>query len=438
MLNLFGNDHRTCDGMNRRNFLSVGALGALGGLSMISLPDLLRARAEAQAQGRATQDTSVVWLWLGGGATHVETFDPKMTAPAEFRSTVGAVQTNLAGVQIGGLLPRIGTVADKMAFVRSFAHGTGSHGAGTYWVNTGYASRNNEGAGAQAHPSSGSILSRSRGTNHPRTGVPTYVRLGNITGDGAAWLGRAYEPFATSGQARLNMEPRVTVEQLQDRRALSQAFDSVNREIDSTGMLDGLDQYGRQAYELVQGNARQAFDTTRENARTREQYGRGLGVQMLLARRLCEAGCGFVTINYGGWDMHGQIANALRRRCGELDQAVSAFVRDTVDRGLDRKILLVITGEFGRTPRINRNAGRDHWGSLCTLALAGGGLRMGQTVGESSSKVERPATAPIAPIDLKATVLHALGLPRDLQFTSPLGRPTYMIEGGRAIRELVA
>lgn len=437
MLNLFGNNHRTCDGMNRRNFLSVGALGALGATSIMSLPDLLRARAEAQAQGVPTRDASVVWLWLGGGATHVETFDPKMSAPEEFRSTVGAVQTNVPGIQIGGLFGRMGTVADKMAFVRSFAHGTGSHGGGTYWVNTGYASRVNEGAGPQAHPSSGSILARHRGANHPRTGMPTYIRLGAINGDGASWLGRAYEPFATSGQARLNMEPRVTVEQLQDRRTLQQSFDEVNREVDSTGMLDGLDQFGRQAYELVQGNARQAFDITRENARTREQYGRGLGEQMLLARRLCEAGCGFVTINFGGWDMHGQIATALRRRCGEVDQAVSAFVKDTCDRGLDRNILLVITGEFGRTPRINRNAGRDHWGALCTLAMAGGGLRMGQTVGESSAKVERPQSAPISPTDLKATVLHALGLPRDLQFTSPIGRPTYMIEGGRAIRELV-
>jgi hypothetical protein len=437
MLNLFGNHHQTCDGMNRRNFLSVGALGALGSMSMLTLPDLLRARAEAQAQGRATRDASVVWLWLGGGATHVETFDPKMSAPEEFRSTVGAVQTNVTGVQIGGLLPRMGAVADKMAFVRSFAHGTGSHGAGTYWVMTGYNSRNQEGAGAQQHPSSGSILSRHRGANHPQTGMPTYIRLNPVTGDGASWLGRAYEPFATSGQARLNLEPRVTVEQLQDRRSLQQAFDDVNREVDSTGMLEGLDQFSQQAFELVQGNARQAFDITRESPRAREQYGRGLGEQMLLARRLCEAGAGFVTINYGGWDMHGQIANALRRRCGEVDQAVSAFVQDTVARGIDRNILLVITGEFGRTPRINRNAGRDHWGSLCTLALAGGGLRMGQVVGESNAKAERPQTAPISPIDLKATVLHALGLPRDLQFTSPLGRPTYMIEGGRPIQQLV-
>lgn len=435
MLRIFGNGQRTCDGMNRRNFLSVGTLGALG--ATLTLPDLLRAREQARAEGRATRDTSVVWLWLSGGATHVETFDPKMSAPAEFRSTVGAVQTNVPGIEIGGLLPRMGTVADKMAFVRSFAHGNSSHGAGTYWVMTGHMSRDQNGAGVQAHPSSGSILSRYRGANHPTTGMPTYVRLGSINGDGASWLGKAYEPFGTSGEARLNMEPRITVDQLQHRRTLQQAFDNVNAEADSTGLLEGLDQFNRQAFELIQGQARNAFDLTREDARTRDAYGRGLGEQMLLARRLCESGCGFVTINYGGWDMHGNIANALRQRCPQLDQAVSAFVRDTCERGLDRNILLVISGEFGRTPRVNRNAGRDHWGPLCTLALAGGGLRMGQVVGDSTSNVERPRTTPITPIDLKATVVHALGLPQDLQFTNNLGRPTYMIEGGHAIRELV-
>src|SRR5687767_5254817 len=149
MLNLYGDNHRTCDGMNRRNFLSVGALGAVGAASLFTLPDLLRARAAASERGEATRDASVVWLWLGGGATHVETFDPKMSAPEEFRSVVGAVQTNVPSIQIGGLFTRMATVADKMAFVRSFAHGTGSHGGGTYWVNTGYASRVNEGAGAQ-------------------------------------------------------------------------------------------------------------------------------------------------------------------------------------------------------------------------------------------------------------------------------------------------
>ena len=434
MFDLYGSKHRNCDGLNRRDFLRVGTLGALGGLA---LPDLLRARAAARAEGRPTRDASVVWLWLSGGPTHVETFDPKMSAPAEFRSTVGAVNSRISGVQLGGLLPRMADVADKMAFVRSFAHGSGSHGEGTYRVMTGYNGTRNA-VGGQAHPFAGSILSRHRGANHPRTGMPTYVSIGGIrNGGGPAWLGKAYEPFSSSGNARRNMEPRVSLEQMQNRRSLSLAFDNVNRDVDSTGMLEGLDQFNRQAFDLIRGNARDAFNVASESRATRDMYGRGLGEQLLTARRLCEAGCGFVTLNYGGWDMHSGIANALRRRITPLDQAVSAFVTDTHQRGLDRDILLVITGDFGRTPRINRRAGRDHWGNLCTLALAGGGLRMGQVVGESSSNAERPRTTTITPIDLKATIFHALGLPLDLQFMSLTGRPTYMIEGGRPIQELV-
>ncbi len=434
MLNFYGSGHRSCDGLNRRDFLSVGTLGAIGGLA---LPDLLRAREAAQATGQASKNTSVVWLWLSGGPTHVETFDPKMSAPAEFRSVVGAVDSRIPGVQLGGLLPKMAKVADKMAFVRSFAHGNGSHGSGTYFVMTGYQSRNNNRGAGQEHPSSGSIVSRYRGANHLQTGMPTYIRMNSIRGDGSAWLGKAFEPFGTSGDARKNMEPSVDIERMQNRRELIKAFDGVNRQVDSSGLLEGLDRFNQQAIELVRGNAREAFDVDKEDERTRKMYGKGLGQQLLTARRLCEAGCGFVTINYGGWDMHRGIESALKKKIGPVDQAVSAFVQDTCERGVDKDILLIITGEFGRTPRINKRAGRDHWGNLCTLALAGGGLRMGQVVGESSANAERPKSTPIRPIDLKATIFHTLGLPLDLQFVSPLGRPTYMIEGGRVIEELV-
>lgn len=432
MFNLLGSRHRTCDGVNRRDFLTVGALGAMGGMSMMTLPQLLRARETALAQGNSTRDASVVWLWLSGGPTHVETFDPKMTAPEEFRSTVGAVQTNVPGIEIGGLFPQMAQVADKMAFVRSFAHGNSSHGSATQWVMTGYPTNPN-----RTNPSAGSVLARVRGANHPVTGMPSYIKMGNIGGDGAGWLGVAYEPFSTSGDARNNMNLSTSVDQLQDRRTLNSAFDSIDRDVDASGLMEGLDEFNQQAFQLIQGNARHAFDVTREDPRTRDLYGRGLGEQMLLARRLCEAGCGFVTINYGGWDMHNRIADRLRSKCPSVDRAVSAFIQDTVARGLDRNILLVITGEFGRTPRVNRNAGRDHWGPLVTLALAGGGLRMGQVVGESTSNAERPMSSPYNPTDLKATVLHTLGLPSDLQITNQQGRPIYMLDGGRPIPELV-
>jgi uncharacterized protein (DUF1501 family) len=180
------------------------------------------------------------------------------------------------------------------------------------------------------------------------------------------------------------------------------------------------------------------FDVTREEPRTLDLYGnRPLGRQLLLARRLCEAGVGFVTLHFGGWDMHGQIAQGMRNLGPQLDHAVAAFVQDVHQRGLERDFLLVITGEFGRTPRINGGAGRDHWAPLSTLALSGGGLRMGQVVGESSSKAEVPKSRPISPQDLMATVFHTLGLPLDLHYNDPTGRPTPMINGGRPIAELI-
>jgi len=434
MLNLFGSKHQTCDGMNRRNFLSVGALGAIGGASLLTLPDLLRARAHAQAQGEATRDASVVWLWLGGGATHVETFDPKMSAPEEFRSTVGAVQTKLSGVEIGGLLPRIANLADRMAFVRSFAHNNSGHGGGTHWVMTGYDYPPADNGMGQIKPGLGAIVARHRGPNNTTTGLPTYVRMGGILGDGPSWLGSAFAPFDTAGNARSNMNMQVTLDRLNDRRGLLRSFDTINRQVDRTGLMQGLDSFETQAFDLLLSRAREVFDVTREEPRTQDMYGRaGLGQQMLLARRLCEAGVGFVTLHYGGWDMHGQIKDSMERTSPQVDQAVAAFVQDVHQRGLENDILLVISGEFGRTPRINGGAGRDHWAPLSTLALSGGGLRMGQVIGESSEKAEVPKTRPITPQDLMATVFHCLGMPRDLHYNDQTGRPVPMINNGRMI-----
>src|SRR5262245_2369103 len=423
----------TCDGIGRRDFLRTGSLG----LSGLGLPTLLRARASAAAEGRTTKSTSVVWLWLGGGASHVETFDPKMDAPAEFRSTIGAVDTSLPGVQIGGLFPKIATMANRMALVRSFAHNNSGHGGGTHWVMTGYDNRMIDNGGLPSRPSLGSITSRFRGANHPDTGIPTYVRLNGIAADGAAWLGKAFEPFEPTGQGRNNMNLSISQERLADRRELLSAFDKACREIDSNGTMEGMDSFETQAFSLLLGNAKDAFDLKKENPKTVERYGKGLGEQLLLARRLCEAGTGFVTVQYGGWDMHGNIVQGLKQRCPQLDHAVSTFVQDIYDRGLSDNILLVVSGEFGRTPRVNKNAGRDHWSNLSTLALAGGGLKMGQVVGDSASKVDVPATTPIRPQDLMATIFHVLGLDPKLQFMSPSGRPVYMLEKGQPIAELV-
>src|SRR5439155_7564084 len=227
----------------------------------------------------------------------VETFEPKMTAPMEFRSAVGAVQTNVPGVAIGGVLPRMAQVADKMAFVRSFAHNNSGHGGGTHWVMTGYDYPPADNGMAPIKPGIGAILARQRGANNPTTGLPTYVRLGGILGDGPAWLGSAYAPFDTAGNARNNMNLQVPMERLQDRRELLRGFDSMNREADRTGLMQGLDAFETQAFDLLQSRAREVFDVTREDPRTLDMYGNSnLARQLLMARRLCESGVGFVTL----------------------------------------------------------------------------------------------------------------------------------------------
>jgi hypothetical protein len=435
MFHLGGSRQATnCEGTTRRDFLKVGALG-LGGLM---LPDLLRARAAAATAGKPTRNTSVVWLWLGGGPTHIETFDPKMSAPAEFRSTIGALQTSLPGVQIGGLFPRLAQRADQLAFVRSFAHSNSGHGGGTHWVMTGYDFPPADNGQPPIKPGLGAILARHRGANNPQTGLPTYVRVSGILGDGPAWLGPAYAPFDVGGNAQRNMNLQVAMDRLGERRTLLKDFDTIRRDIDQSGTLRGLDSFETQAFDLILGRAREAFDTNREDPRTRDRYGmQGLGQQMLLARRLCEAGVGFVTIHHGGWDMHGQIVQGMKSLAPQVDHAVAAFLEDTAGRGLDQDILLVITGEFGRTPRINPSAGRDHWAPLSTLALAGGGLKMGQVIGESNAKAEVPKSTPITPQDLMATVFQVLGIPQDLHYEDPSGRPTPMIDGGKPIAELI-
>lgn len=429
-----GLGYTDCDGTTRRNFLKVGTLGAAG----LSLADLMAARAKAAESGQPTRTTSVVWLWLGGGPTHIETFDPKMTAPTEYRSVTGETTTVIPGVTIGGNFRETAAVADKMAFVRSFAHTNSGHGGGTHYVMTGYDNRTIDNGGLPSRPSIGSIASKVRGPNNERTGLPTFVRLGNIGADGPAFLGPAYAPFDPNGQARKNMNLETKVDRFDDRRELLASLDRFRRDSDTHGLMNGLDAFEQQAFTMLLGNSLSAFNVDKEDVATKQLYGKDqLAQQMLVARRLVEQGCGFVTINYGGWDMHGTIEQAMKRRAPALDHAIAAFVTDVAARGMTEDVLLVISGEFGRTPRINRNGGRDHWAPLSTLALSGGRFRMGQVVGESMSKADIPKTSPIRPQDLMATIFHHLGLDPKAQFINQAGRPVYMLEQGQVISELV-
>jgi uncharacterized protein (DUF1501 family) len=436
-----------CDGSTRREFLQVGAL-ALGGLT---LPDLVRARAAAKQAGQPVRSTSVILLFLDGGAPQHETFDPKPDAPQEYRSLFGTIPTRLAGVRFGSHFSRLAPVADRMAILRTLTHGDGDHGGATHWMKTGHPwppqFRGQAPVIPQQNPSIGSVVSRVRGAVNARNSVPTYVRVlsnhGGYPGDDAVWLGHAFAPFrvgltqSRGNQMLSNMTMRIDREQLDDRVALLRELDTFDRSLDVPGTAQAMDGFQQQAVDVILGRAREAFDLSREPVAVRERYGPGLGQELLLARRLCEAGAGFVTLNNGYWDFHGGIIPGCNQLCPPLDRAVAAFMEDVQARGLEDEILLIVTGEFGRTPRINGGPGRDHWAPLNDALLIGGGLRMGQVVGESDSRAALVRSRPITPAELFATVLHVLGIDPNIQFTHPSGRPMYMIENGQPMEELV-
>ncbi len=431
MLNLLSDGQsRTCDGSTRREFLQIGALG-FGGLS---LPHLLAARAQAVTARSVVKDKSVVVLFLTGGPSQIETFDPKPTAPAENRSVTGEVATSIPGVTFGGTFPKLARLADRMAVVRSFTHGNSNHTGGVQDVIRG---------GNPTDVGMGSVVARLQGMSHPETGMPTHVylaeqeqdpqynkeRLRLLEAGGPGQFGAAYAPFEPLGRGQINRNltlkiPRV---RLENRRALRRSLDRLRRRLDASGAMEGLDKFEQQAFELILGKSKAAFDLSKEDPRLLARYDTSrfntalriesrastLGHQLLLARRLCEAGCGFVTVHNPGWDMHGgdtqfNISGGMERLGRPVDQAVSTFLDDIAERGLREKILLVITGEFGRTPKVKSNGGRDHWPRLSTLAFAGGGLQMGRIVGRSDSQAGAPASNPVSLENLFATVLHVL------------------------------
>ncbi len=430
-----------CEGHTRRDFLRAGALGTTG----LLLPDLLKGRAQAAASGASTPETSVIWLWLSGGPTQLETFDPKPENPSEFRSVVGWQRTNVPGIEIGGLFPKVAQHADKLAIVRSMAHKQADHTAASHWLMTGHDYPPAANGAPAVSPSLGSMVARSRGATNSASGLPTYVTTDHLYAGGGAWLGKAYNPFHVRDEGVSNMTPRFAQERLQDRHQLLQSLDRINRQRDASGTMQALDSFETQAFELLRGTSPTAFDLSREDQSTRDAYGPKLGENLLLARRLCEVGVGFVTVWYGGWDSHGTnpsvghgtIEQEMHKLAPSFDHSVSALLADIYQRGLDKKILVVITGEFGRTPWVDaKSGGRDHWPHMCTLALSGGGIRTGRIIGQSATKADVPKTAPISPRDLMATVFQHLGMPLDLTYNDAAGRPIRMLEDGQPISEL--
>jgi uncharacterized protein (DUF1501 family) len=455
----------TDTGVNRREFLRIGSL-ALGGLA---LPQLL----QAQETRRMVKDKAVVMLFLQGGPSQLETFDPKMTAPAEIRSVTGEIATRLPGVTFGSDFPKLAALANKLAIVRSFASDNGEHQ--NYVVVAG-------GDNPTKAPL-GTLYARIAGSNEPRTGMPNNVivpaeavspglRLqGNFETQSlqklvasSQNLGANYAFFDPSGggELRQNLELRIPRDRLTDRRNLLNQLDTFRRQADRTRAFDSANAHEQQAYELLLRGVAQAFDLSRENPRLLAAYDTSnhfsladvnrwgdmrrssnlLGKQMLLARRLVEHGCGFVTVMDAGWDMHSN-NNSPPNMAGmhwlgrQVDHAVAAFLEDVEARGLSDKIMLIVTGEMGRTPRINRNGGRDHWANLTPLLFAGGGLRMGQVVGQSDRTAGSPATERYTPRHLLGTVMETLFNTGEVRLQSDLPREVVSAAtAGTVIREL--
>jgi hypothetical protein len=466
MLTIF--DSSPGRGKTRRELLRIGT-SAIGGLSLASM---FSAKAGAAGTGEAVKDKSVVVLNLQGGPTQFETFDPKMTAPQEIRSITGEVKTAIPGVTFGGTFPKLAALADKMAVVRSYRHGISSHGPAAMHVMAG---------GNPTGAMMGALYARVAGLTDSVTGMPEnvlvtpsvvgsqfkklYHNVGRVSQTGT--LSSVYKPFDPSAGGEIidNMRLVLKGKRLDDRRTLLHELDQLRHRFDSDSIVESSNRFQQQAFDVLMRGVADAFDLSQENPKTVARYSTSefepsaavkkrnsyatqfsavaLGKQMLLARRLCEAGCGFVTVTQGGWDMHGggkeyTMADGLKSLTPAVDKSVSAFIEDVEQRGLSDKILLVILGEFGRTPRINKNGGRDHWGNQCTLAFSGGGLKMGQVIGRSDRTGSAPATTPISSGNVLATVMHTLfnigevrilpGIPTDVEQT---------ITGNEPIRQLV-
>ncbi len=427
------------DRSSRRSFLRVGALGLAG----LTLPELLRLRAEATTEGKPIKDTAVIQVILGGGPSHLDTYDPKPEAPREFRGEFGAIATNVPGVFLSEIMPGQARVMDKLAIVRSLHHTSSDHNVGTHWIMTGFASSPQNLRGNE-RPSVGSIVARLRGSS--ARGMPPYVGIPNAPTNGqGAYLGPGFNPFRLDGDptenARLrNLEPTegLSLERLDDRRYLLDRLDRLDRARDAAEAMAGMDQFTAEAYEMVAGpRARRAFDLAREDPKTRDRYGRNrIGQGLLLARRLVEAGATFVTVSEDGWDHHAQVFRSCREQVPPLDTAIASLVEDLHDRGLSGRVLLLVWGEFGRTPRVNGAAGRDHWPGAMSALLAGGGLKMGQTIGATNRRAEAPAEHALRPEDLLRTVYDVLGIDPRHKFLNEAGRPMAVLDQGRAIAEL--
>lgn len=453
-----GSTRRYCDGLSRRSFVQVG----VAGMASASLADVLRAKEISAAGGTAAKDTSVILIWLDGGPGHMDMYDMKPEAPAEYRGIWRPIATNVPGIEITELFPRQAKVADKFSIVRSLHHGAGDHFTAGHYMLT---SRGGpSGAATQGkNPSLGSIAAKLCG---PRdSGMPAYIAVPHASSIGlrpgyfgANYLGLEHNPFESEGDPNdpnfrvnnLNPVNGLTVQRLEDRRDLLNVIDNARRVVDDAKQLETLDRFQQQAFELVVGEAgRKAFDISQEDPALRDRYGRHTwGQSTLLARRLVEAGSTFVTVHFGGWDHHWDLQKGMEDYLPKVDSAVATLFEDLGDRGLSEKVLVVLCGEFSRTPLMNNGGnggpplsmgtpGRDHWGNAMFCLLGGGGVKGGQVVGSTTAKGESPKDRAVTPSDIHATIYHVLGVDPHVNFLDHAGRPVPALDHGEVIHELV-
>jgi uncharacterized protein (DUF1501 family) len=426
---------------NRRGFLAVGALTGMG-LTLGDYFALRQARAEQKNYDFIeAKAKSLIHIFLPGGIAHQETFDPKPYAPIEYRGELGSIKTAISGEVFSETLPKTAEIADKITVIRSMSHGEAAHERGTHNMFTG-----SRPSPALVYPSMGSVISHEYG---PRNNLPPYVCIPNSPNEyaGPGYLSSSYGPFSLGADPAsgsftvrdLNLPNGVDMNRFDRRRSALQAVNDYFAKKEKSDNLTAMNTFYDRAYSLISSQAaREAFNIAAEPDAIRDEYGRNeAGQRMLMARRLVAAGVRFVTLTYGGWDMHNNISQGMRGSMPAFDQGFAALIRDLDRTGLLDETMVMVSSEFGRTPKINGTAGRDHWPKVFSVVLAGGGVKRGAIYGTSNAVASEPEKDEIGPVDLATTIFHQLGIVADKELMAPGNRPIEIVDGGKVRKDLL-